>query len=444
MLSPTSLHRAGLLSTFIANGALYAAHIASVQTPAGALMLSGCIFRCLTMPFTIYGDQCLHRVACALPELQDAHKEYSDIADHPRAIAWEKRVAAQKLKDDRDRIFRSFRTNNLKMTAPYVVGAVLSLYCLGVPAQQIGTFFIQDAGMAIVSPLAVSCTAGGQFTLASAASTVPAILFTVDPTLALAAGITCFNAYRHLNQRLGFNDRLDEWIKNLQRAICLSLGLVAVSSLLVSPLAYALALPTPHFFPPYVAPVWLGMSTTTALKTILVNGTEPGQAMFRLSPYPPQHGTYGGESTAAGHEYRLAFTGVDVEETRSIWRTQKRILDYECDVRLHRFLKQIGFFSDVDELEYEADKLERKRAVARERRIASTLVNKDMPHMTAASKHRHAMRNNSVGTPQEADECGGTPYSEVVATQMERAQLRELQDRQARQAAREAAWKRRH
>ncbi|CAC9478129.1 conserved hypothetical protein [Leishmania infantum JPCM5] len=444
MLSTTPVHRAGLLSTLIANGALHAAHLASMQTPAGALILSGCVFRCLAMPFTIYGDQCLHRVACALPELHDAHKEYLDIVDHPRAIAWEKRVAAQKLKNDRDRIFRSFRTNNVKMTAPYAVGSALSLYCLGVPAQQIGTFFVQDAGMAIVSPLAVSCMAGGQLSLASTATTSAATLFTVDPTLALAAGLTCFNVLRHLSQRVGFNDRLDGWIKKTKQAVCLGLGLVAASSLLAGPLTYALALPALHFFPPYLAPVWFGMSATTALKTILVNGTAPGQAMFRLPSYPPQHGTYGGESTAAGHEYRLAFTGVDVEETRSVWQTQKRILDYECDVRLHRFLKQIGLFSDVDELEYEADKLKRKRAVARERRLAHTVANEDVSSKTQAPIRRRTMHDSSGEAPQEADEYSSTSSREMVAVQMEHAQLEELRGRQARKAAREAAWKQRH
>ncbi|KAG5481534.1 hypothetical protein LSCM1_05553 [Leishmania martiniquensis] len=441
MLSRTTVHRAGVLSTFIANSALYVAHFASMQTSAGVLILSGCIFRCLTMPFTIYGDQCLHRVACALPELQDAHKEYLEIVEHPRAIVWEKRVAAQKLKNDRDRIFRIFRTNNVKMTAPYVVGSALSLYCLCVPAQQIGGLF-QDAGMALVSPLAVSWMEDGQLSLASADATAAA-LFTVDPTLALAAELTCFNILRHLNQRVGFNDRLDGWIKNTKQAVCLSLGLVAASSVLTDPLAYALALPTFHFFPPYLAPVWLGMSAFTAVKTFLVNGTAPGQAMFRLPSYPPQHGTYGGESTAAGHEYRLAFTGVDVEETRSVWRTQKRILDYECDVRLHRFLKWMGLFSDVDELEYEANKLKHKRAVARQRHLACTVANKDAPAMTQAAMRRHAMRGNS-GEAEEVDEDSSASSVEKALEQVERVQLEELRDRQARQAAREAAWKQRH
>ncbi|KAG5508536.1 hypothetical protein GH5_06786 [Leishmania sp. Ghana 2012 LV757] len=443
MLARTSVHRAGLLSTLIANGALCAAHFTSMQTPAGALILSGCTFRCFAMPFTIYGDQCLHRVACALPELQDAHKEYLDIVEHPRAIVWEKRVAAQKLKNDRDRIFRSFRTNNVKMTAPYVVSSALSLYCLCVPAQQIGGLF-QGVGMAVVSPLAVSCMEGGQLSLASTASIAPAALFTVDPTLALAAGLTCFNVLRHLNQRVGFNDRLDGWIKNTKQVVCLSLGLVAAGSLLADPLTYVLALPALHFFPPYLAPVWLGMSATTAAKTVLVNGTAPGQAMFRLPSYPPQHGTYGGESTAAGHEYRLAFTGVDWEETRSVWQAQKRILDYECDVRLHRFLKRIGFLSDIDELEYEVDKLKRKRAVARERHRTRTEPDKGAPTMTQAAMRRHVMRENDGEASQDADVHSSASSLEKALEQVERVQLEELRGRQARRAAREAAWKQRH
>ncbi|KAK7198710.1 hypothetical protein NESM_000835000 [Novymonas esmeraldas] len=444
MLAPTAARRTGLLSTLVANGALYAAHCASVQTPAGVLLLSGCVFRCLSLPLTLYGDQCLCRVACALPELQDAHKDYRDIAEHPRAIVWERRVAAQKLKNDRDRIFRSFRTNNVKMTAPYVAAAALSLYCLGVPAQQIGTFLVQDAGMPIVNPLALSDAAGGH--LSTAASTATAALATVDPTLAVAAGLTCFNTLRHLHQRVGFNDRLDGWIGNVRCAVCLSLGTVAVGSLLTGPLTYALGLTGLHFFPPYVAPVWLGMSATTALKTVLINGTAPGRALARLPSYPPQHGTYGEESTAAGHEYRLAFTGVDVEESRRTWKTQKRILDYECDVRLHSSLKKIGLFSDVDEMEYEAEKLERKRAVVRGRRLASTAADggEVVGETRAAARRRATTRGGGAGDMSVlAEESGSAPSSDYVTQRMEQTQQEEQRYRHAQQAAREAAWKQR-
>jgi hypothetical protein len=462
MFAHTPVRRIGTLSTILANGALYLAHWAGLQTPAAPLLLSGCVFRCLTLPATIYGDLCLARVACAYPELQEVHQDYLVIVDHPNSISWEKRVAAQKLKNDRDRIFRSYRTNNVKMTVPHVVGAMASLYCLGVPAQQIGTFFIHDAGMAIVSPLAVSYvvpTSAAAAHLAwtwaaTAQAATPAVLFTVDPTLALAAGLTYFNVCQHLRLRAGFNARLDSWIKNARHTALAGCTVVAAGSLLSGPFTYVFALPALHFFPPYLALVWLGMSATTAVKNLLVNNTAPGRALFQIPSYPPQHGTYGGESTAAGHEYRLAFTGVDVEEAQHVWQTQKRILDYECDVRIHRWISRLGLFDDVDELAYEGERLQRKRAVAHERRLAreanaSSSASAAEPQvtpqdgMTQAARRRHAMRQ----APSMPAHSGGKAdhlSEEAAAIGMERAQEEEFKRRRALRAAREAAWNRNH
>ncbi|KPI86592.1 hypothetical protein ABL78_4321 [Leptomonas seymouri] len=473
MLCQTSVRRIGTLSTVLANGALYLAHWAALQTPASALALSGCFFRCLTLPLTVYGDQCLRRAACALPELQNAHTDYLSIVDHPNAIAWEKRVAAQKLQRDRQRIFHSYRTNNVKMFAPHAVAAAASLYCLGVPTQQIGTFFIQDAGMAIVSPLAVSyvtsaSASAGHFawatTLATTTSAAAAssssvaatsVLFTVDPTLALAAGLTCFNVCRHLHQRMGFNTRLDRWIGNVRRAALGSCAVIATGSLLSGPLAYALAVPAFHFFPPYLAPAWLGMGAATALKNAIAS-TAPGRALFRLPSYPPQHGTYGEESTAAGHEYRLAFTGVDVEETRHVWETQKRVLDYECDVRIHRWLTRLGLFDELDELTYEADRLRQKRAVARQRRLARDAAASPSAEpegraahagpTTQAARRRHAMRQEEPFSTQRATTTNGADgvSEEALIAQMDRLQEEESKRRQDLKAAREVAWKQKH
>lgn len=469
MFSQTRVHRIGTLSTVLANAALYFSHVGGLQTPGAALVLAGCFFRCLTLPCTIYGDQCLRRAACAYPELHDAHQEYLSIVEHPQAIMWEKRVAAQKLKNDRERIFRSYRTNNLKMFTPHMVAAAASLYCLGVPAQQIGAFFIQDAGLAIVSPLAVSYVAAtpaaaGHFAWTSAlgltttttttAATTTA-LFTIDPTLALAAALTYFNVCQHLQQRTGFNTRLDGWIHNVRHVALGSVALVAAGSLLSGPLAYALATPALHFFPPYLAPVWLGMSATTAVKSVIAH-TAPGRALFRLPAYPPQHGTYGEESTAAGHEYRLAFTGVDAEETQHVWQTQKRILDYECDIRIHQWLTRLGLFDDLDELAYESEQLQRKRAVAHKRRLAreaeaasakakeASAVPQD--GMTEAARRRYAMRHGEPAAAVAGASAKDTEAAseELKAVAVDRIQAEESKRRHDIRVAREAAWKKNH
>lgn len=420
MFAHTPVRRIGTLSTFLANTALSLAHYASLQTPYAALTFSGAVFRCLSLPLTLYGDQCLSRMAAALPELQDVHHTYLSIVDHPRAISWEKKVATQKLQNDRERVFRSYRTNNVKMVVPHLAGMALSLYTLGAPAQQIGSFFVADAGMDIANPLAFSYTGS-----LGPVTTAGSIAWAVDPTLSIAAALTCWNVCVHLNRRKGFNTRLDQWIENLKLAVISCCSGVVVMSLVASPLASLVGFSVPPLFPPYLAPVWLGMSATTALKNCIVNATAPGRAMFCIAPYPLQHGTYGAESTAAGHAYRLAFTGIDVEERHDAWQSQKRILDYECDVRLHRTLQRLGVFDDIEELEHEAGKLARKREVARARRL---------------EKEDRAKRNRG----QAEDHTDDRSSASQQVDQLEDIQQALNHQRKTRQESREAAWKLKH
>ncbi|RNF21354.1 uncharacterized protein Tco025E_03434 [Trypanosoma conorhini] len=346
MLRGTQACRFGTFSTALAGGALLAAACLGVTDPFGVLFLGGAVFRALSLPATVYGDCCLARVACALPELQEAHHEYKAIVDHPRAILWEKRVAAQKLKNDRERIFRSHHTDNVRLVLPHLAALAASCYSLCTPAQQLG----ECVGVAAVAaPVSLS-----------------ALGLTVDPTLAVAATLTLLNTRDHLQRRMGFNDGLDAWIRQTQRHMTLMWGAFAAAVLLGQCLAGPAAVA--HFFPPQLAPVWLGISVVSSCKSLLVNHTAPLRALFRIQDYPPTHGMHGAVATAEGHEYRLEFTGVDAEERREMWQTQKKALDYECNVRLHRMLKQLGLFDSVEEAEYEAENLRKKLNVARDRR----------------------------------------------------------------------------
>ncbi|KEG15064.1 hypothetical protein DQ04_00201170 [Trypanosoma grayi] len=345
MLRGTPVRRIGTVSTVLANIVLVAANGAGVQNTFGVLFLGGVMFRALLLPLTIFGDRCLARAACALPELQEAHKEYKEIVNHPRAILWEKKVAAQKLKNDRERIFRSYNTDNARLVLPHAAALFGSLYSLCIPAQQLGDFL---GASDVAAPLA--------FHVSGAA---------MDPTLALAATLTFFNTQQHLQRRMGFSDGLDAWIRQVKTNMTVAWGVFVVASLLSQILAGA-ALGVS--LPPYVAPVWLGIGAMSCCKSVLVNHTAPMRALCGIPDYPLTHGTCGALSTAEAHEYRLAFTGVDVEERRDMWQTQKKALDYECNVRLHRMLKQIGLFDRIEEAQYEAEKLKRKLDVARSRR----------------------------------------------------------------------------
>ncbi|KAF8302214.1 hypothetical protein TcYC6_0048320 [Trypanosoma cruzi] len=345
MLRDTPACRFGTLSTALANIALFTANSIGVCDPFSVLVVGGAVFRMLLLPATIYGDCCLARVACALPELQDAHQDYKTIIDHPRAILWEKKVAAQKLKNDRERIFRNHHTDNVRLVLLHLVAMAGSWYSLCIPAQQLSEF----VGASAVTSSVI----------------VYAFGVTMDPTIGVAATLTLLNTRDHLQRRMGFNDGLDEWIRQIKRHMTFTWSAFVAVSLLGQCFAGPVFLS--YLFPFQLAPVWLGISMMSSCKIILVNHTAPMRALFGIQDYPLTHGMHGALTTAEAHEYRLEFTGVDAEERRDMWQTQKKALDYECNVRLHRMLKQIGLFDSVEEAEYEAENLRRKLDVVRDR-----------------------------------------------------------------------------
>lgn len=357
MFASTRVQHAGTFSVFLANLALHTANAVHVTSPFGVMVVTGAVLRCLSLPFTLYGDQCLSRVATALPDLHVAYLEYRSVAEHPRAVSWEKKVVARKLKNDRERIFRTYHTSNVRMTVPHAVGLLLSWYALASPAHLVSDYLTYTVGATITSPLVITVPITTQL-LSSGA-------LIVDPTLCVAATVTLFNVLRHLQRREGFNNLLDARIATAKRYAWGTYGALSVATLVVAPLV---GVPVTTFVPPYIVPAWLGISLATATKTVLCNGTAPGRALCGIADYPPLHGSYGNVCTAESHEIRIELLGVDTEEKREQWQTQKRLLEYECDHRLHRFFTSLGIFDPVEEMEYEADKLRRKVDVVRIRR----------------------------------------------------------------------------
>ncbi|KAH8620638.1 hypothetical protein ERJ75_000060100 [Trypanosoma vivax] len=207
---------------------------------------------------------------------------------------------------------------------------------------------------------------------------------------------------------MGFSDGLDARVRQCGKFSTAVWAIVVVSSLAVqvSPCSFGLL---PH----HIAPVWLGISALSALKSALVNHTAPLRALFGIREYPPTHGMYGGICTAEAHEYRLAFTGVDVEERRDMWQSQKKALDYECNVRLYRMLRRIGLFDRIEEAEYEAKNLQRKLAVARSRRR-----DRELPEKQGAASADRAPEGLSAEAAAEAQ------FDEIRAQENERRQRR--------------------
>ncbi|CCW70783.1 unnamed protein product [Phytomonas sp. Hart1] len=348
-MRPSLARRAGAISAILTSSVIYLAHWGGLTSSFSILVLGGAFFRSLSLIPTIYGDQCVARMALAMPELQKNHCDYLYISEHPNALSWERRIAAHKLKNDRNRLFRSYQTNNLKIFVPYTVAMFFLFYSLCIPSHLLW----DRLGKGKTVPIDLLAICG------------------IDPTLSLASGLTLFSILQHLRRRRGFNDRMDRWESKMRRRACRLYGIVALGSLMFGLIARvwmgdglaggSTVLP---LIPPYFAPVWLGMSLVGAVKTALINQTPPGRALCRISDYPPQHGSYGAVDTSEGHEYRIDFTSVEMMDQKARWTAQKRMLEYEFDIRIHRYLNKTGIFTELDEMQHEAERLKKMCAVA--------------------------------------------------------------------------------
>ncbi|KAH9599330.1 hypothetical protein LSM04_006132 [Trypanosoma melophagium] len=411
MLRGTPICRIGTISTALANLVLFTSNSIGVYDPFGVLFIGGVVCRMISLPATIYGDRCVSRAACALPELHEANQQYRVIVDHPRAIIWEKKVAAQKLKNDRDRIFRSHHIDNVRLVLPHIVALLWSWYTLCIPAQQLGDFLSVVSGNTVAAVNMVTPL------------TFQILGFSLDPTLVVAASITLFNVREHFKRRTGFSDGLNEWIQQINRSSTIAWGTFMVCVILSQVFTGFVS-----FIPPHIAPVWLGISVVSGCKSVLVNHTAPMRALFSIQDYPLSHGSYGALSTAEAHEYRLAFTGVDAEERREMWQTQKKALDYECNVRLHRMLKQVGLFDRVEEAEYEVEKLKRKLSVASARRQQREAEEKE----GSQEEERICAEGLASTTDIRESDVVGPSADSVAASRFDDIQLQDNERRQKR------------
>ncbi|RNF00446.1 hypothetical protein TraAM80_07625 [Trypanosoma rangeli] len=135
----------------------------------------------------------------------------------------EKRVAAQKLKNNRERIFRSNHTDNLRLVLPHIAALAWSWYSLCIPAQQLGEL----VGVTAVAPSRMS---------------------------------VCV---------LGFNDGLDAWVRQAKRNMTLTCVVLVAGTLLGQCCAGPAFVS--YLLPPQLAPVWLGISVMSSCKSLLVN-----------------------------------------------------------------------------------------------------------------------------------------------------------------------------
>lgn len=371
--------------------------LANAFYPFYTLLICGGVARLLlSLPFTCYGEWALRQLRAARPSLCEAYAQYTAVAHHPRAIAWERRVATQQLVNARREIFRRYRVNNFYVYLPFLASGVINLCLLAGPMSAVLGPALTGGAVWCPSPLAIPI--GTSTAICSSSFSF------VDPTIALASGVTWVNLRQHLKRRDGLGLKADKvrlfwekWNRNIflyagvsSGIAALPLGLLSLSSSSVVAGSASSLLVT---LPSYVGPAWLGMALMTLVKNILHAlwgrvrqqahdpATAASTAAFFLASdseaeaYQQQQRR--GESpldstspaaayaidTSAFHPYTLNAQDEDAKERRAMWQLQKKMLEYECDVRLFRLVKRL--WTPAEEAEEEAEKLGRKAEVAR-------------------------------------------------------------------------------
>ena len=363
--------------------------------PSCILFGCGVLARLSTLLFcSLYGDRSLSRFACALPELHTAFRNYLSVADHPKSIGWERRVAKNKLTRERKRVFALHGTGTMRTFLPHLVGACLFIYYAYGPAASvasaapltdplipIGRIFIPDDGVKVDEAAS------------AARSPLKETLSLLDGALVAAAGISGYNIYQAILRRKGFNNQLDRRVRIVSNyvrmgcvpaAVVLGYGvpLVAASIATLIPSLVA-AGPAPFFFSPfvpaYLPSFWLGASITGLLQHPF-NNAEPLRQILDIPARPPTHGTYGNSATGAmidamDSEMSSSTTSsagaaqlLDEQERLDQWKKHKMLLDYESTLKIYQFLKRLGIRDDDDDIARDMDLLTMKVERARELR----------------------------------------------------------------------------
>lgn len=328
------------------------------------LLLSGVVTRLATLPLTYRGESAVQRMRLARPPLCHAYRDYRTIAQHPDSIAWEKRVAAQRLRNDRQRIFRSHRISNLSIYTPFLAAMGLQAYVVMAPVQQALLPFLF-----LATPTTVAAsTSGGML-----AGIIPVLA----GTLSIRNARHHFTVVRHhLGPRSNrVNAHCLTWSQRGYTAAAAAAVACCCSSsatlLMTPPTAAVAVVAASHTCA--LATVWLGMAMVTRVWQQLTASRHHYYQDHDVSE--AEEASDEGEDadlnldTTATHPFKLSFSGEEEEERREMWDVQKKLLEYECDVRLFRMAKHL--WTPAEEMEEEAVKLRQRAEVARGRRLST-------------------------------------------------------------------------
>jgi hypothetical protein len=383
-----------------------------LSDPSCILLGCGVLARLSTLFISLYGDRCLSRFACALPELHTAFRNYLSVADHPKSIGWERRVAKNKLTRERRRVFGLHGTGTMRTFLPHLIAACLFVYFAYGPAASVASAApISKPLIPLPSPFPVGKEEG------EAGSPLASTWSLLDGALVLAAGISSYNVYEAIRRRQGFNNQLDRRVRIVSKyvrtggvpvAVGLGYGVPLVAAAVATVLP-AVALSTgatasTFFFSPvipaYMPSFWLGAALTGLLQHPF-NNLEPMRQIVDIPNRPPSHGTYGNQATGAMIDAMDSETPtstlssanaaqlLDDQERLEQWKKHKMLLDYESTLKIYQMLRKVGIKDDDDDMARDVDLLAIKVERAKELRAEEDI--KDAAQRAADSATGHSI-----------------------------------------------------
>lgn len=382
--SATSSSTAAAATAAAAGGGLASSLYLGLADPTLIMLGCGVLARLSTLPISLFGDRCLCRLASAMPELITAYQSYTAIADHPKSIGWERKVARSKLKRDRQRIFGLHGTGSLRTFVPQLIATAMAGYYALIPAGIASTAAVVSQPLIpIAAPLYAGAAGGVSTGLASAVAGggVTAAVAMLDGSFAVAAALTIFNARGVVQRRKGFNSTLDERLDLAQRAGTMGLAAAVGAGCYLAPLvltaaagvvgtAGAVVAPV-ALVPSYLGPFWLGVSLTSTMQRA-IHGAAPLRSAFDLAAYPPTHGTYGNASTGSivdrtGDD---ASAQIDEYERTEQWKKHKMLLDFECNMKIFKLMKFLRLENAEDDFERRRERMAFRIAAAKSKNAA--------------------------------------------------------------------------
>ena len=315
-----------------------------------ASFLGGLSVRISTLPFSIFADRAVVRVAHAMVDIRVAYQKFADVADNARSTRPEVDWARETLGKRRRAIMRQYHTSNLKATLPTLLagGATLLLggqllfalsrlaaRCSGPPR---GPESLSGDGVQMGAPggTAYSPTRSGWD-----AQTTGGLI----AAFASGALLATMNVDASLSRRLGFTARKDLLIHHLRLttrvvAAFATLGYAGACSHLAATGTASWAVLGLAPCAVWAAPALLcGVACAGTLQTAVFRNPSARRLLGFPSTWPELHGWYNNDcvenpTQLLSRRHKAFSEGSEGKSAVERYIDVKRQIEHDCEVRL--------------------------------------------------------------------------------------------------------------